>query len=297
MPLYEYQCDACGHRFEVIQKFSDPPLETCPKCGGARCTSCCRRPAIQFKGSGWYITDYAKKDQGSRGDGEIRRRRRRPRRRRAAPTRREKGEKAETKTDRVEKSATRATTKPSRPKTSTPSTPSRRASTTPAEGVVGRLYASPTGAGRSSDVEVGRELVGEVGPPQREVDHRLQEPQLVAGVVADALHLAGVDRPRLQQLAQAVGQLDLAGAVALGRRQRREDVGRQDVAADDRQVRRRFVARRLLDQIAHPVDALAEIDATARARSRRSSRSRRVGTRSTASTGPSDAARTRRSSA
>ena len=60
MPLYEYQCEADGSRFEVIQKFSDPPLTTCPECGGAvrRLIS---SPAIQFKGSGWYITDYARK--------------------------------------------------------------------------------------------------------------------------------------------------------------------------------------------------------------------------------------------
>jgi putative FmdB family regulatory protein len=62
MPLYEYQCDACGHRFESIQKFSDPPIETCPKCGGA-VRKLQSAPAFQFKGSGWYITDYAKKDQ------------------------------------------------------------------------------------------------------------------------------------------------------------------------------------------------------------------------------------------
>ena len=60
MPLYEYQCDACGHRFEKIQKFSDPPLDTCPQCGGA-VKKLLSSPAIQFKGSGWYITDYAKK--------------------------------------------------------------------------------------------------------------------------------------------------------------------------------------------------------------------------------------------
>ncbi|MCC6163291.1 MAG: zinc ribbon domain-containing protein [Acidobacteria bacterium] len=60
MPLYEYECDACGHRFEVIQKFSDDPLTTCPKCGGS-VRKLLSSPAIQFKGSGWYITDYAKK--------------------------------------------------------------------------------------------------------------------------------------------------------------------------------------------------------------------------------------------
>jgi putative FmdB family regulatory protein len=61
MPLYEYQCDACGHRFEKIQKFSDPLEDKCPKCGGA-VHKLMSSPAIQFKGSGFYITDYAKKD-------------------------------------------------------------------------------------------------------------------------------------------------------------------------------------------------------------------------------------------
>jgi putative FmdB family regulatory protein len=61
MPLYEYECDACHHRFEVIQKFSDPPIDTCPKCGST-VHKLMSSPAIQFKGSGFYITDYAKKD-------------------------------------------------------------------------------------------------------------------------------------------------------------------------------------------------------------------------------------------
>jgi putative FmdB family regulatory protein len=63
MPLYEYACEACGHRFEIIQKFSDAPLDACPKCGGA-VRKLQSAPAFQFKGSGWYITDYARKDQG-----------------------------------------------------------------------------------------------------------------------------------------------------------------------------------------------------------------------------------------
>jgi putative FmdB family regulatory protein len=66
MPLYEYACDACGHRFEVIQKFSDAALEACPKCG-APVRKLISSPAIQFKGSGWYITDYAKKDEPGSG--------------------------------------------------------------------------------------------------------------------------------------------------------------------------------------------------------------------------------------
>ena len=63
--MYEYQCAACGHRFERIQKFSDPPVETCPNCGEAKVQKLVSSPAIQFKGTGWYITDYAKK--GSAG--------------------------------------------------------------------------------------------------------------------------------------------------------------------------------------------------------------------------------------
>ena len=61
VPLYEYLCDACNHRFERIQKFSDPLADTCPKCGGT-VHKLMSSPAIQFKGSGFYITDYAKKD-------------------------------------------------------------------------------------------------------------------------------------------------------------------------------------------------------------------------------------------
>ena len=59
MPLYEYECDACGHRFETIQKFSDPPIETCPSCGH-KVHKLQSAPAFQFKGTGWYVTDYAK---------------------------------------------------------------------------------------------------------------------------------------------------------------------------------------------------------------------------------------------
>src|SRR5688572_4259101 len=64
MPLYEYQCDACAHRFEVIQKFSDAPVDVCPKCGG-QVKKLLSSPAIQFKGTGWYITDYARKSDSS----------------------------------------------------------------------------------------------------------------------------------------------------------------------------------------------------------------------------------------
>jgi putative FmdB family regulatory protein len=64
MPLYEYECEACRRRFEIIRKFSDPPVERCEVCGGA-VRKLLSSPAIQFKGSGWYITDYARKSEGS----------------------------------------------------------------------------------------------------------------------------------------------------------------------------------------------------------------------------------------
>jgi putative FmdB family regulatory protein len=64
MPLYEYQCQKCGHRFERIQRFSDPLVKKCPECGG-KVEQLLSAPAVQFKGSGWYVTDYAKKSSGS----------------------------------------------------------------------------------------------------------------------------------------------------------------------------------------------------------------------------------------
>ena len=70
MPLYEYECDACHQRFEKIQKYSDPPVEVCEKCGKGPVRKLFSSPAIQFKGSGWYVTDYAKKsgtDAGKTG--------------------------------------------------------------------------------------------------------------------------------------------------------------------------------------------------------------------------------------
>ncbi len=64
MPLYEYQCKKCGHRFEKIQKFSDKPVKKCPECGGP-VEQTISAPAVQFKGSGWYVTDYAKKSSSA----------------------------------------------------------------------------------------------------------------------------------------------------------------------------------------------------------------------------------------
>ena len=69
MPLYEYECDACGQRFELIQKFSDVPPEACEKCGKGPVRRLLSSPAIQFKGSGWYITDYAQKGKSDSASG------------------------------------------------------------------------------------------------------------------------------------------------------------------------------------------------------------------------------------
>ena len=64
MPIYEYQCKKCHHRFERIQKFSDPQVKKCPECSGP-VEQVLSAPAVQFKGSGWYVTDYAKKSSST----------------------------------------------------------------------------------------------------------------------------------------------------------------------------------------------------------------------------------------
>ena len=61
MPLYEYECDACGRRFEVIRKFSESELDACTLCGKGPVRRLLSSPAIQFKGTGWYVTDYSSK--------------------------------------------------------------------------------------------------------------------------------------------------------------------------------------------------------------------------------------------
>src|ERR1700704_3389686 len=115
MPLYEYACDACGHRFEKIQKFSDPLEDTCPKCGGP-VHKLMSWPALQFKGSGFYITDYPKGDKGSapKSDG-------------GKSDRAEKGDKpaasAET-SSKTDKSSTSTESPTSSASTSTSTTPS-----------------------------------------------------------------------------------------------------------------------------------------------------------------------------
>jgi putative FmdB family regulatory protein len=69
MPLYEYECKKCGHRFEKIQKFSDKMIKKCPECGG-QVEQMISAPAVQFKGSGWYVTDYAKKGSSAGAGGD-----------------------------------------------------------------------------------------------------------------------------------------------------------------------------------------------------------------------------------
>ena len=64
MPIYEYQCEKCGSHFEVIQKFSDKPLKFCSNCKG-RLTKLISQTSFQLKGSGWYVTDYAKSGKTS----------------------------------------------------------------------------------------------------------------------------------------------------------------------------------------------------------------------------------------
>ena len=68
MPIYEYQCLECGNRSEALQKMADPPLTTCEACGG-QLKRLISSPAVQFKGSGWYVTDYARRG-GGKGDGK-----------------------------------------------------------------------------------------------------------------------------------------------------------------------------------------------------------------------------------
>ena len=69
MPIYEYRCDDCEQVFEAIQRISDKPLDACRRCGGAahRIVS---SPAIQFLGSGWYVTDYARKSGDPSANGK-----------------------------------------------------------------------------------------------------------------------------------------------------------------------------------------------------------------------------------
>lgn len=68
MPLYEYQCTKCQHKFELLQRFSDPQVTACPRCGG-EVQQMISASMVQFKGSGWYATDYARKSSPSPSNG------------------------------------------------------------------------------------------------------------------------------------------------------------------------------------------------------------------------------------
>lgn len=71
MPIYEYECLQCGTRSEAIQRMSDPPLTKCEACGG-ELKRLISSPAVQFKGTGWYVTDYARAKSGAKeGKGEA----------------------------------------------------------------------------------------------------------------------------------------------------------------------------------------------------------------------------------
>ena len=70
MPLYEYQCQSCGRRVEAIQRLSDAPLTTCEYCSGDL-KKLISAPAFQFKGSGWYVTDYADKGGKAKDTGKA----------------------------------------------------------------------------------------------------------------------------------------------------------------------------------------------------------------------------------
>ena len=102
MPIYEYECRKCKAHTEAFQKLSDKPLVKCPKCGG-RLDKRISAPAIQFKGSGWYVTDYAgKATKGEKSESEAKT---------------EKSEKSDTKTTK-ESSPAKKDDKPSAPKAS-----------------------------------------------------------------------------------------------------------------------------------------------------------------------------------
>jgi putative FmdB family regulatory protein len=102
MPIYEYECRKCKAHTEAFQKLSDKPLVKCPKCGG-RLDKRISAPAIQFKGSGWYVTDYAgKATKGEKSESEAKT---------------EKSEKSDTKTTK-ESSPAKKSDKPSAPKSS-----------------------------------------------------------------------------------------------------------------------------------------------------------------------------------
>ena len=69
MPIYEYQCEACGHRLETLQKISEEPLSVCPECGRSSLQKLVSAAGFRLKGSGWYATDF--KDSGKKATGDA----------------------------------------------------------------------------------------------------------------------------------------------------------------------------------------------------------------------------------
>ena len=191
MPLYEYQCDACAHRFEVIQKYSDAPIDVCPKCGGA-VKKLLSSPAIQFKGIG--LVHHRLRAQGQRQRDQPRQAKRRPisrarigievgnarPRRRAKPSRRQ---------DRDE------------PKTTSRLKPATRSVASGFSRIYFRVFRysrnGPASSGRFS----------------AKYTLAFRNPSLLPVSWRTPSTSQRVDRPRLQQMAQAVGELDLAGLV------------------------------------------------------------------------------------
>ncbi len=121
MPIYEYACDSCGNQFEVKQKFSDPPVTSCEKCG-EDVRKLISVPGIVFKGTGWYVTDYSNKfkDPSQATDGQK-------------GEEKKKGDKkegttGEAKTGEGSSSGTSSTTKSESSSSSTPSSPSSTSS-------------------------------------------------------------------------------------------------------------------------------------------------------------------------
>jgi len=120
VPIYEYQCEDCADKFEVKQSMKDDPLTTCPRCG-KRVQRLISSPAIMFKGSGWYVTDYSDKMKPSSGS--------------EAPTA-TTGEKKDTATSTSDQTTSTAPSTPASPPSSVPastpsSPPSSTAATTP----------------------------------------------------------------------------------------------------------------------------------------------------------------------
>ena len=105
MPIYEYMCQQCGQRHEAMQKFSDPPLSECPKCKG-KLKKLISNTSFVLKGSGWYVTDYARKDQKS-GSGNGKKKAAGEEKKAAAADKAAEAPKPETKTGGKEKTVPR----------------------------------------------------------------------------------------------------------------------------------------------------------------------------------------------